>query len=75
MTGKRVHFADLHRSGDPLLLCNIWDAGSAQAVAAAGWWRRCLPATIRMIPAYFPKLLNALSPMRKRARIASSLLA
>ena len=29
-------FAELHRKGDPLVLYNIWDAGSAAAVAAAG---------------------------------------
>lgn len=29
-------FAELHRKGDPLVLYNIWDAGSAKAVAAAG---------------------------------------
>lgn len=28
-------FAALHRPGDPLILFNIWDAGSAKAVAAA----------------------------------------
>ena len=29
-------FAALHRRGDPLILFNIWDPGSARAVAAAG---------------------------------------
>ncbi len=29
-------FAGLHRSGDPLILFNVWDAGSAVAVAEAG---------------------------------------
>lgn len=29
-------FAELHRSGDPLVLFNVWDAGSAVAVAEAG---------------------------------------
>lgn len=29
-------FAGLHVKGDPLILYNIWDAGSAQAVAGAG---------------------------------------
>lgn len=29
-------FADLHKPGEPLLLYNVWDAGSAKAVAAAG---------------------------------------
>lgn len=29
-------FASLHVPGDPLILYNIWDAGSAKAVAAAG---------------------------------------
>jgi 2-methylisocitrate lyase-like PEP mutase family enzyme len=29
-------FAELHRPGHPLILFNIWDAGSARAVAAAG---------------------------------------
>ena len=29
-------FAGLHRPGDPLVLFNVWDAGSAKAVAEAG---------------------------------------
>ncbi len=29
-------FGDLHVPGDPLILVNIWDAGSAKAVATAG---------------------------------------
>ena len=29
-------FADLHRPGEPLILFNAWDAGSARAVAEAG---------------------------------------
>ncbi len=29
-------FADLHIKGDPIVLYNIWDAGSAQAVASVG---------------------------------------
>ncbi len=29
-------FAALHVSGDPLILFNVWDAGSARAVASAG---------------------------------------
>jgi 2-methylisocitrate lyase-like PEP mutase family enzyme len=32
---RRV-FAELHKPGEPLLLYNVWDAGSAKAVAAAG---------------------------------------
>ncbi len=32
----REHFAALHKAGDPLVLFNIWDAGSAMAVAKAG---------------------------------------
>lgn len=36
MTSKRETFAALHRPGDPLLLYNIWDVGSALAVAAGG---------------------------------------
>jgi 2-methylisocitrate lyase-like PEP mutase family enzyme len=32
----RHRFAELHRPGNPLLLYNIWDVGSAMAVAAAG---------------------------------------
>jgi 2-methylisocitrate lyase-like PEP mutase family enzyme len=35
-TTLREHFAALHRPGQPLLLYNVWDAGSAKAVAAAG---------------------------------------
>ncbi len=33
---KAKTFASLHRKGDPLVLYNIWDAGSARAVAEAG---------------------------------------
>jgi 2-methylisocitrate lyase-like PEP mutase family enzyme len=32
----RDRFAKLHQPGHPLLLYNVWDAGSARAVAAAG---------------------------------------
>ncbi len=32
----RTEFAELHRAGAPLVLYNIWDAGSAKAVAKAG---------------------------------------
>ena len=32
----RDAFAALHRPGEPVLLYNIWDVGSARAVAAAG---------------------------------------
>lgn len=33
---KANHFATLHVPGDPLVLTNIWDAGSALSVAGAG---------------------------------------
>lgn len=33
---KAEMFASLHVKGDPLLLFNVWDVGSAKAVAAAG---------------------------------------
>lgn len=36
MTDKTSAFTALHVPGDPLVLYNIWDAGSARAVAAAG---------------------------------------
>ncbi len=36
MTDAIAHFASLHVPGRPLILYNIWDAGSAKAVAAAG---------------------------------------
>ncbi|MGD9812612.1 MAG: isocitrate lyase/phosphoenolpyruvate mutase family protein [Sphingobium sp.] len=38
MSSTDLHrsFAALHVPGDPLILFNIWDAGSARAVAAAG---------------------------------------
>lgn len=32
----RNRFAELHKPGDPVLLYNIWDVGSAKAVAAGG---------------------------------------
>jgi 2-methylisocitrate lyase-like PEP mutase family enzyme len=36
MSEKYRSFAALHVPGDPVILFNAWDAGSAQAVAAAG---------------------------------------
>ncbi|HET9813485.1 MAG TPA: isocitrate lyase/phosphoenolpyruvate mutase family protein [Sphingomicrobium sp.] len=36
MASKFETFAALHVPGDPVVLYNIWDVGSAQAVAAAG---------------------------------------
>ena len=33
---KAARFAALHRKGNPLVLYNIWDAGTARAVEAAG---------------------------------------
>ncbi|MBR8059435.1 isocitrate lyase/PEP mutase family protein [Burkholderia dolosa] len=33
---KRAYFRSLHRTGQPLVLFNVWDAGSARAVADAG---------------------------------------
>jgi 2-methylisocitrate lyase-like PEP mutase family enzyme len=36
MPSKFESFAALHVPGDPVILYNIWDAGSAHAVAAAG---------------------------------------
>ncbi len=36
MSDKIAEFRALHVAGDPLILVNIWDAGSAKAVAAAG---------------------------------------
>ena len=36
MSDRIEEFAKLHVPGQPLLLYNIWDAGSAKAVAAAG---------------------------------------
>src|SRR5213592_3870620 len=36
MTAKFEQFAALHVPGDPVILYNIWDVGSALAVVAAG---------------------------------------
>lgn len=36
MMDRIEQFRSLHAPGDPLMLFNIWDAGSARAVAAAG---------------------------------------
>ena len=33
---KAAQFRSLHRTGSPLILFNVWDAGSAQAVTKAG---------------------------------------
>ncbi|MBX5225953.1 isocitrate lyase/phosphoenolpyruvate mutase family protein [Rhizobium sp. NLR9b] len=35
-TEKAKAFAALHRKGDPIVLYNIWDAGTAKAIADAG---------------------------------------
>lgn len=35
-TDKAKAFTELHRKGDPLVLYNIWDAGTAKAVTDAG---------------------------------------
>lgn len=35
-TGKAKTFAALHRKNDPVILYNVWDAGTAEAVAEAG---------------------------------------
>jgi 2-methylisocitrate lyase-like PEP mutase family enzyme len=35
-TAQALAFAALHKPGDPLLLPNAWDAGSASVIAAAG---------------------------------------
>ncbi|WP_242909601.1 isocitrate lyase/PEP mutase family protein [Actinomadura terrae] len=37
MTDHARRLRDLHRPGDPLLLPNVWDAGSARAVQEAGF--------------------------------------
>ena len=34
---KAAGFLSLHRPGEPLLMANVWDAGSAKAVAALGY--------------------------------------
>lgn len=36
MTGKGAIFRDLHRPGDPFLLANAWDVGSARMLEALG---------------------------------------
>jgi 2-methylisocitrate lyase-like PEP mutase family enzyme len=33
---KAAHFQSLHKAGSPLILFNVWDAGSARAVCKAG---------------------------------------
>jgi 2-methylisocitrate lyase-like PEP mutase family enzyme len=35
-TDKAKRFAELHVKGTPLLLYNVWDAGSAKSILAAG---------------------------------------
>ena len=36
MTDTGTTFRDLHRKGDPFVLANVWDAGSAKVMAALG---------------------------------------
>ena len=31
------HFLELHRKGEPLLLANVWDAGSARLLESLGY--------------------------------------
>ena len=31
------HFLELHREGEPLLLANVWDAGSARLLESLGY--------------------------------------
>ncbi|MFC7105436.1 hypothetical protein ACFQQB_36410 [Nonomuraea rubra] len=40
-----MNFRDLHRAGDPLLLPNAWDYGSAACLAAHGSPRSARPAS------------------------------
>ena len=35
---KANSFAALHQPGNPVILTNVWDAGSARAVADEGAW-------------------------------------
>lgn len=35
-TDKAKQFAERHKRGEPIVLLNIWDAGSARAVEAGG---------------------------------------
>ncbi|MFD2881754.1 hypothetical protein ACFTAO_47065 [Paenibacillus rhizoplanae] len=39
---QKLH--DLHRSGNPLVLVNAWDAGSAQIIQGAGGAKLLPPA-------------------------------
>jgi len=34
---RAKRFLDLHRKGEPLLLANAWDTGSARALASVGF--------------------------------------
>ena len=36
-TDRAKHFLELHRKGEPLLLANVWDPGSARLVASLGY--------------------------------------
>lgn len=36
LMNKTAHFRSLHQTGSPLVLFNVWDAGSTRAVAKAG---------------------------------------
>jgi 2-methylisocitrate lyase-like PEP mutase family enzyme len=36
-TGLAKEFLDLHRKGEPLLLANVWDAGSARVLESLGY--------------------------------------
>ena len=66
---KARAFAELHRKGDPVILFNIWDAGSAKAVAEAG--AKALPASLR--PAFLPAGLSQAYLKRLEASGAAAL--
>ena len=36
-TDLSKHFLELHRKGEPLLLANVWDAGSARLLESLGY--------------------------------------
>jgi 2-methylisocitrate lyase-like PEP mutase family enzyme len=33
---RAVAFAELHKKGEPVIIYNAWDAGSAKAIESAG---------------------------------------
>ena len=76
MTGRFDEFAALHRPGNPVILYNVWDPGSALAVAGAGAVRQLRISSRPEVPETFaqstPSDVMRSPATRGRSRESSS---